>query len=120
MRRVKRALSRWNQGLYGVACDRSTHRKIARSCGNGCALCCKARIAVRQAPAPGTGGDAPDISLHEEHAMFKRIIVAIDGSRTSQHAFDAALDLAVTHQAVVQPYYVVESGPMYMDVPGYD
>lgn len=52
--------------------------------------------------------------------MFKRIIVAIDGSRTSQHAFEAALDLAVTHQAVVQPYYVVESGPMYMDVPGYD
>ncbi|MFM0051685.1 universal stress protein [Caballeronia grimmiae] len=52
--------------------------------------------------------------------MFKRIIVAIDGSRTSQHAFDTALDLAATHQAVVQPYYVVESGPMYMDVPGYD
>jgi len=52
--------------------------------------------------------------------MFKRIIVAIDGSRTSRHAFDTALDLAVTHQAVVQPYYVVESGPMYMDVPGYD
>lgn len=52
--------------------------------------------------------------------MFKRIIVAIDGSRTSQGAFEAALDLAVTHQAVVQAYYVVESGPMFMDVPGYD
>ncbi|MDR5762742.1 universal stress protein [Caballeronia sp. LZ035] len=52
--------------------------------------------------------------------MFKRILVAIDGSRTSQHAFDAALDLAATHQAVMQPFYVVETGPMYMDVPGYD
>ncbi|SAL65269.1 UspA domain-containing protein [Caballeronia peredens] len=52
--------------------------------------------------------------------MFKRILVAIDGSRTSQHAFGAALDLAVTHQALLQPYYVVESGPMYLDVPGYD
>lgn len=29
--------------------------------------------------------------------MFKRILVAIDGSRTSQRAFEAALDLAVTH-----------------------
>jgi nucleotide-binding universal stress UspA family protein len=52
--------------------------------------------------------------------MFKRILVAIDGSRTSQRAFQAAIDLAVTHQAVLQPYYVVESGPLYMDVPGYD
>ncbi|WP_250515427.1 universal stress protein [Caballeronia sp. INDeC2] len=52
--------------------------------------------------------------------MFKRIFVAIDGSRTSERAFTAALDLAVTHQAVVQPYYVVEAGPMYLDVPGYD
>ncbi|MDR5739260.1 MULTISPECIES: universal stress protein [unclassified Caballeronia] len=52
--------------------------------------------------------------------MFKRIIVAIDGSRTSQHALNTALDLAVTHHAVVQPYCVIESGPMVMDVPGYD
>ncbi|KND54888.1 Universal stress protein family [Candidatus Paraburkholderia kirkii] len=52
--------------------------------------------------------------------MFKRILVAIDGSRTSERAFAAALDLAVTHQAIMQPYYVVESGPMYLDVPGYD
>jgi nucleotide-binding universal stress UspA family protein len=53
--------------------------------------------------------------------MFKRILVAIDGSRTSERAFAAALDLAVTHQAVVQPFYVVESGPaMYLGVPGYD
>ncbi|VXC71873.1 Universal stress protein UspA [Burkholderia sp. 8Y] len=52
--------------------------------------------------------------------MFKRIIVAIDGSRTSQRAFQTALDLAVLHEAVLQPFYVIESGPLYMDVPGYD
>ncbi|WP_244816370.1 universal stress protein [Caballeronia sp. Lep1P3] len=52
--------------------------------------------------------------------MFNRIIVAIDGSRTSQRAFQAALDLAVTHRSVLQPYYVVEHGPMFLDVPGYD
>jgi nucleotide-binding universal stress UspA family protein len=59
-------------------------------------------------------------SFHGETVMFKRIFVAIDGSRTSERAFAAALDLAVTHQAIVQPYYVVEAGPMYFDVPGYD
>jgi nucleotide-binding universal stress UspA family protein len=52
--------------------------------------------------------------------MFKRILVAIDGSRTSQRALDAAIGLAATHGAVLQPYYVVESGPMFLDVPGYD
>ena len=40
--------------------------------------------------------------------MFKRIVVAIDGSRTSRRAFESALELAVTHGAVLQPYYVVE------------
>jgi nucleotide-binding universal stress UspA family protein len=52
--------------------------------------------------------------------MFERILVAIDGSRTSQRALKAAIDLAATHGAVLQPYYVVESGPLYFDVPGYD
>ncbi|MDN7184642.1 universal stress protein [Caballeronia sp. SEWSISQ10-4 2] len=52
--------------------------------------------------------------------MFKRIVVAIDGSRTSHRAFESALELAATHGAVLQPYYVVESAPVYYDVPGYD
>jgi nucleotide-binding universal stress UspA family protein len=52
--------------------------------------------------------------------MFKRIVVAIDGSRTSRRAFESALELAVTHGAVLQPYYVVENAPVYYDVPGYD
>jgi nucleotide-binding universal stress UspA family protein len=52
--------------------------------------------------------------------MFKRIVVAIDGSRTSRRAFESALELAVTHGAVLHPYYVVENAPIYYDVPGYD
>lgn len=52
--------------------------------------------------------------------MFKRIVVAIDGSRTSRRAFESALELAATHGAVLQPYYVVENAPVYYDVPGYD
>jgi nucleotide-binding universal stress UspA family protein len=52
--------------------------------------------------------------------MFQRIVVAIDGSQTSRRAFEAALELAATHGAVLQPFYVVESTPLYFDVPGYD
>jgi nucleotide-binding universal stress UspA family protein len=52
--------------------------------------------------------------------MYKRILVAIDGSQTSHRAFEAALDLAQIHGAVLQPYYVVENTPLYFDVPGYD
>jgi nucleotide-binding universal stress UspA family protein len=52
--------------------------------------------------------------------MFNRIVVAIDGSRTSRRAFEAALELAATHGAVLQPCYVVESAPVYYDMPGYD
>ena len=52
--------------------------------------------------------------------MFKRIVVAIDGSRTSRRSFESALELAATHGAVLQPYYVVENAPVYYDVPGYD
>jgi nucleotide-binding universal stress UspA family protein len=52
--------------------------------------------------------------------MFKRIVVAIDGSQTSRRAFSAALDLAETNGATLQAYYVVESAPVFYDVPGYD
>jgi nucleotide-binding universal stress UspA family protein len=52
--------------------------------------------------------------------MYTRILVAVDGSPTSRHAFDAALGLARSEGAVLQPLYVVESAPMYFDAPGYD
>ena len=52
--------------------------------------------------------------------MYKRILVAVDGSNTSRRAFDAALDLAKSNGAVLRPFYVVESTPMYFDSPGYD
>ena len=52
--------------------------------------------------------------------MYKRILVAVDGSNTSRHAFEAALDLAKSNEAVLRPFYVVENTPMYFDSPGYD
>ena len=52
--------------------------------------------------------------------MYKRILVAVDGSDTSRHAFDAALAHAKTHAAELQPIYVVENAAIYYNVPGYD
>lgn len=52
--------------------------------------------------------------------MFNRIIVAIDGSRTAARAFDLALDLAATHAATLQAFYVIESSTVFYDVPGYN
>lgn len=52
--------------------------------------------------------------------MYKRILVAVDGSDTSRRAFDAALELAQAMGSALQPYYVIENTPMYFDAPGYD
>jgi nucleotide-binding universal stress UspA family protein len=52
--------------------------------------------------------------------MYTRILVAVDGSNTSRRAFEAALDLAKSNGAVLQPFYVVENTPMYFEAPGYD
>lgn len=52
--------------------------------------------------------------------MYKRILVAVDGSETSRRAFDAALELAKTMGSTLQPFYVIENTPMYFDAPGYD
>ncbi|WP_027794507.1 universal stress protein [Paraburkholderia acidipaludis] len=52
--------------------------------------------------------------------MYKRILVAVDGSDTSRRAFEAALELAKATNATLQPYYVIENTPMYFDAPGYD
>ncbi|HZZ13540.1 MAG TPA: universal stress protein [Paraburkholderia sp.] len=52
--------------------------------------------------------------------MYTRILVAVDGSNTSRRAFDAALELAKSTGAVLQPFYVVENTPMYFEAPGYD
>ena len=52
--------------------------------------------------------------------MYTRILVAVDGSQTSRHAFEAALALAKSTGAVLQPLYVVENTPMYFEAPGYD
>jgi nucleotide-binding universal stress UspA family protein len=52
--------------------------------------------------------------------MYKRILVAVDGSNTSRRAFEAALSLASSQGAELQPFYVIENSPMYFDAPGYD
>lgn len=52
--------------------------------------------------------------------MYKRILVAVDGSHTSRRAFESALSLASSMGAVLQPFYVVENTPMYFEAPGYD
>jgi len=41
--------------------------------------------------------------------MYKHILVAIDGSETSEHAFDTALQLAKENGAQLQPLYVVDN-----------
>lgn len=52
--------------------------------------------------------------------MYKRILVAVDGSNTSRRAFEAALNLASSMGAVLRPFYVVENTPVYFEAPGYD
>ncbi|MFM0393358.1 universal stress protein [Paraburkholderia phytofirmans] len=52
--------------------------------------------------------------------MYKRILVAIDGSETSEHAFDSALQLARDNGAQLQPLYVVDNPLMAYDASGYD
>jgi len=52
--------------------------------------------------------------------MYTRIIVAVDGSQTSRRAFEAALELARSTGAVLQPFYVIENTPLYFEAPGYD
>jgi nucleotide-binding universal stress UspA family protein len=52
--------------------------------------------------------------------MFTRILVAIDGSETSQHAFEAALLLARENGAELQPLYVVDIPASTYSAPGID
>ncbi|WP_213778149.1 universal stress protein [Caballeronia sp. dw_276] len=44
--------------------------------------------------------------------MYKRIIAPVDGSETSRHALDAALELARDHDAELNPVYVVDVPPL--------
>jgi nucleotide-binding universal stress UspA family protein len=55
-----------------------------------------------------------------EADMYKRILVAIDGSETAEHAFDSALQLAHDNAAQLQPLYVIANPLMAYDAYGYD
>ncbi|MBN3752267.1 universal stress protein [Paraburkholderia sp. Tr-20389] len=52
--------------------------------------------------------------------MYKRILIALDGSDTASRALDIALDLAAEHGAQVLPLYVIDVPVIAYDVPGFD
>ena len=52
--------------------------------------------------------------------MYQRILVAIDGSETAEHAFDSALQIARDSGAQLQPLYVIDNPLMAYDASGYD
>jgi len=52
--------------------------------------------------------------------MFHRILVALDGSETASHAFDAALQLAGSSGADLLPLYVIDVPVIAYEVPGFD
>ncbi|ACC70323.1 universal stress protein [Paraburkholderia phymatum] len=52
--------------------------------------------------------------------MYKRILVALDGSDTASRALDIALDLAAEHGAHVLPLYVIDVPAIAYGVPGFD
>jgi nucleotide-binding universal stress UspA family protein len=86
---------------------------------------------VFDAEIPATFDNAIDLAMQSrdggrrpnkffEADMYKRILVAIDGSETSEHAFDSALELARDNDAQLQPLYVVDNPLMAYDAYGYD
>ncbi|AEA60779.1 universal stress protein [Burkholderia gladioli] len=52
--------------------------------------------------------------------MYSRILVAIDGSRTSSRALDVALQIAADNAATLETLYVIDFPVAALDAPGYD
>jgi nucleotide-binding universal stress UspA family protein len=46
--------------------------------------------------------------------MYKRILVAVDGSKTSNHALKEAIKLAKDKRAVLRLIHVIDETPIYM------
>lgn len=52
--------------------------------------------------------------------MFRRIVVALDGSDTASRSFDVALTLAAESGAELMPLYVIDVPVIAYDAPGFD
>jgi nucleotide-binding universal stress UspA family protein len=52
--------------------------------------------------------------------MYKRILVAVDDTKTSRHAFDIALDLARPRQATLRAFHAIKDSAFGYQVPSYD
>src|SRR5690606_11536794 len=68
-------------------------------------------------PAAWTSGAT---SIRFGASMYKRILVAIDGSDTGSIAFESAMQLAKAASADLFAVYVVEYPKLYMADTGYD
>jgi len=73
-----------------------------------------------QRPHPSTTAAASIVYHPSENTVYKRILVAIDGSETSVLALDAALQIAREADAELQPVYIIDAPLMAYDAPGYD
>ena len=76
--------------------------------------------ASTQRPHPTNTTPADIVYYPSENTVYKRILVAIDGSETSVLALDAALQIAREADAELQPVYIIDAPLMAYDAPGYD
>jgi len=76
--------------------------------------------ASTQRPHPTNTTPADIVYYPSENTVYKRILVAIDGSETSTLALDAALQIAREADAELQPVYIIDAPLMSYDAPGYD
>ena len=75
---------------------------------------------LTQRPHPSNTAAASIVYYPTENTVYKRILVAIDGSETSVLALDTALQIAREADAELQPIYIIDAPLMAYDAPGYD
>ena len=75
---------------------------------------------LTQRPHPSNTAAASNVYYRSENTVYKRILVAIDGSETSLLALDAAMQIPREADAELQPVYIIDAPLMAYDAPGYD